>query len=103
MGRREFVPREMPCGIERIRQGRRTAVQTSQSEVCRAASRLGSKLDGDSGASFEEEQQETSADERQRDRDEQGQEFLTGLGSAGEEGHMQLRFLSEVSSGLVGF
>jgi hypothetical protein len=103
MGRREFVPREMPCGIEIIRQGRRSEFQTSQSEVFRAASRLGSKSDGDTAASFKEEQQETGADQRQRDRDEQRQEFLTGLGSAGEEGHMQLRFLSEVSSGLVGF
>lgn len=57
----------------------------------------------EASAGVHEEEQEARADERRGDGDEEGQEFLAGLGSLGEEGHLQLRIslLFEVSVGLV--
>jgi hypothetical protein len=42
---------------------------------------------------IQKEEEETGAEEGDRDGDKQGKEFLPGFGGFGEEGHVQLRFV----------
>src|SRR5690348_14672598 len=101
MGRREL--RSARDALRhRERSDQEAALKNPRGGRGSSACLLGSLAD-QAGAGVEQEDEETRADQRQRNGEEKGQKFLTRLGGFGEEGHMQLHFLIEVSVGLVGF
>ena len=63
------------------------------------ASRFVGYLDDDAVRAIEQVEKETRTHQGDRDGDQQREEFLAGFGGFGEEGHVQLQFVSGVSSG----